>query len=715
MAGHQRYAALASILLSVILLVWAVLRRRALLGETSRLRTAAAASRLRIRRLDLRRHVASAKRPALALQLKVGERAEDTRLVRLRALQRELEAQREQDYERRAQLWQPARKSTSTDAHAVTPAAAADEQPEWHSRGGPGERLRHDVALAMPSTDGCPSTIPEWDWSLLHRAASPQTDDVEREAALLELSARSRISLSTLNTIAHRYESVIASKEFEGIYDDDHRECSGERFASLEGDRVLRIECADPEGARYAVESESTLHEYNGPVRVDEESVLAFCGDEMQLLSHPRRRQELVERAKDAVPTRFFGVRRPSVLIFMIDATSRAHFRRSMPLTLAALEAIQKYGEHAAAAVATEAAAKAKARAAAAESPPDPSTLETPPPPPPLAEGDGRVHVFDFERYNVIGFNSMPNQLPFFCDAAPEKLSGLRGEACVWEMFKSAGAVTMMAEEIHDQCSSVTSTVNAVYKGAHAVRLEELPDHQWWKLFCSQHIKPCCWAQKGFLNPGRRQCVGGGRSLHQVLIGYLVWTHRMQVLTTARRDPSPRVHQVLIGYLEEFWSTYADAPRRWAAVNTMVAHEHFMLRLPSLDADLAALLLRMASSVLRDTVMILLSDHGTHGIWYTEYEIGASEHQLPFLYVLAPDWLLRERPEWLAALTLNQQRLVTVHELYKTMQTLAVFPDAPPEHSGRPSLFNEVPPGRTCGEAGIPDVYCSCRGEQGIG
>ena len=104
----------------------------------------------------------------------------------------------------------------------------------------------------------------------------------------------------------------------------------------------------------------------------------------------------------------------------------------------------------------------------------------------------------------------------------------------------------------------------------------------------------------------------------------------------------------------------------------MVAHEHFMLRLPSLDADLAAMLLRMAATTLQDTVVFLLSDHGTHGIWYTEYEIGATEHQLPFLYVLAPDWLMRERPAWLAALTANQRRLVTVHELYRAMRALAL-------------------------------------------
>ena len=81
-----------------------------------------------------------------------------------------------------------------------------------------------------------------------------------------------------------------------------------------------------------------------------------------------------------------------------------------------------------------------------------------------------------------------------------------------------------------------------------------------------------------------------------------------------------------------------------------VAHEHFMLRLPALDDALSTFLERHAAGLLRDTVVMLLSDHGTHGIWYNDYEIGAAEHKLPVLYVLAPDWLMRERPAWQAAL-----------------------------------------------------------------
>ena len=52
-------------------------------------------------------------------------------------------------------------------------------------------------------------------------------------------------------------------------------------------------------------------------------------------------------------------------------------------------------------------------------------------------------------------------------------------------------------------------------------------------------------------------------------------------------------------YLEEWLGIYSRAPRRFAVVNTNIAHEHYMLRLPALDADLAELLERLAPTVLQ--------------------------------------------------------------------------------------------------------------------
>jgi hypothetical protein len=161
--------------------------------------------------------------------------------------------------------------------------------------------------------------------------------------------------------------------------------------------------------------------------------------------------------------------------------------------------------------------------------------------------------VFDFEHFNVVGYNSMPNQLPLFCGTSPEELSSLRPEECAWELFKKRGAATMMAEEappretrtqlaaprarwdeevvhsgshlvapqVHDGCLGATSLQQAIERTAYYVQASHMPHHQWWRLFCSPHVKPCCWSADGYLNPGRRQCVGGGRELHDVMIGYL--------------------------------------------------------------------------------------------------------------------------------------------------------------------------------------------------
>ena len=72
--------------------------------------------------------------------------------------------------------------------------------------------------------------------------------------------------------------------------------CGGRRFASLSGQRVLHIECSD--GGKYAIDQLDRLIAYHGPVRVASgETIAAFCGSELNLLSHPVRRGNVVSRA----------------------------------------------------------------------------------------------------------------------------------------------------------------------------------------------------------------------------------------------------------------------------------------------------------------------------------------------------------------------------------------------------------------------------------
>ena len=166
------------------------------------------------------------------------------------------------------------------------------------------------------------------------------------------------------------------------------------------------------------------------------------------------------------------------------------------------------------------------------------------------------------------------------------------------------------------------------------------------------------------------------------------------------------VPQVMIGYLEEFWTTYLDAPRRWAAINTMVAHEHFMLRLPSLDADLAAMLLRIAPTILQDTVVILLSDHGTHGIWYNDFAIGQAEHRNPALIFVLPEKFVHDYPSMDSALRRNRDRLLTAYDLHATLRHLAHWPEMPEPMTHASSLMVELPENRSCHDARIPAEFC---------
>ena len=400
--------------LSLIILLWSFARQRTLLQAASIKRVAVSRSRLHIERYEMRQKEASAARPRLALELELGQRAEAARMRTLRELRDTLESMQQRAHEIR---------SSERIIFGSTDAAGPTGGP-WHGVGGDG---------------ACPAAIPQWDWQLLREAAEA-ADGAARDTALATLAQQSGLGMGVLTDLAHRYAAKLAEPEFAGILDSAHPECNGTRFASLEGDRVLRIRCDDPHGATYALDDGAQLFSYHGPVRLaDAESVMAFCGEESNLLSHPRFRPELVERARQGATS----ARRPSVLIFMIDATSRAHFRRSMPRTLAALQLIATYGARAAEVAASQTARSRRADTAAADGAATGDGLDDGM----SAEGEGgggasagggeggeggggggAIHVFDFERFNIVGYNSMPNQLPLFCGTTPDDLSGLSGD-----------------------------------------------------------------------------------------------------------------------------------------------------------------------------------------------------------------------------------------------------------------------------------------------
>jgi len=137
----------------------------------------------------------------------------------------------------------------------------------------------------------------------------------------------------------------------------------------------------------------------------------------------------------------------------------------------------------------------------------------------------------------------------------------------------------------------------------------------------------------------------------------------------------------------------------------------------SLDAALAAHLLRLREAHAEDTALFIVSDHGIHyGTYYDGGEAGKQEHSLPLFYALLPRSLLAHQPQLEATLCANTQRLISPFDLHATLLHFLSHPKPPrvPDWGFAPfrvrprSLFTPIPHSRTCEDAGIPQAICPC-------
>ena len=128
---------------------------------------------------------------------------------------------------------------------------------------------------------------------------------------------------------------------------------------------------------------------------------------------------------------------------------------------------------------------------------------------------------------------------------------------------------------------------------------------------------------------------------------------------------------------------------------------------------------------LNQTIFVFMSDHGawTGGIRQTPQ--GKIESNMPFLYLVVPEWFRRKYPLAMANLRLNSHRLTThfdTHETFLDILDLTRIEGgslrermnrlrAADRNNSVPrgiSLFLPIPKSRTCEMAGIDKPWCSC-------
>uniref|UniRef100_T1KE88 Uncharacterized protein n=2 Tax=Tetranychus urticae TaxID=32264 RepID=T1KE88_TETUR len=161
------------------------------------------------------------------------------------------------------------------------------------------------------------------------------------------------------------------------------------------------------------------------------------------------------------------------------------------------------------------------------------------------------------------------------------------------------------------------------------------------------------------------------------------------------------------------------------AFYSQMTHDDFN-NFQMVDQPVAQFLRSLSPSVLDNSIVILMGDHGTRiGRWVQpwgdqiENPYARAEGSLPFFAIRIPDSLDSKYPHLRKYLSLNENRLSSWYDIHQILldtaqgqfQPVGIRTDIPVAYS----LFREeIPISRTCEDANISQDYCVCNGKVGV-
>ena len=278
-----------------------------------------------------------------------------------------------------------------------------------------------------------------------------------------------------------------------------------------------------------------------------------------------------------------------------------------------------------------------------------------------------------FEGYNAVGDGTINNLLPFLCGKFQKELPEARrgkpnatrvdGYPWVWKNYEQLGYVTQYIEDRAD-----INTFNMRMLG-----FKEQPVHHYMRPF--------------FL---RRRAKG---KTFDLCLG------------------SKRLHVNVFNWVQDFFAAYKNHPKFSFTILNSLTHDTFKFAADA-DKDLLAFLQYMESQGnMKNTLYILMADHGPrfHGIRFMAQ--GRLEERLPFMGIWVPPKFKTKYPIHLKNLRINSHRLTTPFDIYETLMDVVNFREARVGNISQRgiSLFREIPPKRTCLQAGVDVHWCACQ------
>ncbi|KAI8919118.1 hypothetical protein DFJ77DRAFT_263214 [Powellomyces hirtus] len=292
---------------------------------------------------------------------------------------------------------------------------------------------------------------------------------------------------------------------------------------------------------------------------------------------------------------------------------------------------------------------------------------------------DTQPVLHQFFRYHSIGLNTGPNTRALWADLPAS--DSKTGQPPIWEDFHDDGYVT-------GRLDGVCEDWNAFYNKDHFPSKSDsrIAPHVTHEFLSHSCLPPYLPVGKGFAGNFAGSTNMGAHCLSGQHIGWLQ-----------------------LDWLETFMKQYYEQQRKFFVTGVFLeGHEGSTEVIATLD-DRLAKFLDPATSVINynNTAVFVQADHGLHmGLNYIFFDNGHVEEVQPFSGLILPAWYTKKYGNKLKH---NEDRLVTAHDFWATMQGMRGPTKARRSTHGGKNLVMEEVGNRSCEDLNIDPEACRCK------